>query len=809
MNRSDFKKLIAREFTKPDPQIYNAAPVLFEPNGRVWFAFTDEAPEGNKRRHVLMAYDGKDWIEHKAVRGVRYQGVCPNHAQERTDGANAFIDGRAFFACDGAVEGFDGSNWSMRRLSEPVKGSTALPKLIREPDGKGLLAVLNSRDARLFRWRAGEWREVCVPPVSLSGVVAVAPGGTKGAWVLGSGGGIAFADYEATVVRLEDWVDRLSASEIGDRDAATAALEAAGPGIVVRLIELQQTVQFRDADSSARFVQIIEALQARQRTAPSTEQPRSCSFGPYTFQPLRALWGDGYGHTFAAGLKMHRADESAQEAEAGLVMLDSEGVFLPMRNEQLALRWASLYAEWGCGSGALVVGQGESVWLPGDRRRVPAALFDMKKGKIIAECPDPSFHYLQATKRDGTLFVARECTRTGGTGPIMALRPGATDNRRNLACISSLDISRTFCILDDGSVVAQDPKGLWLVFRSGKWDTLPRRELASRDALRMIPGRNGAFLSQDAQGWSLVAPHEVFSEASLDELFRKHHKEIQSHFVGSPLTGYNGREPSIAFDRAGNVWLSQRPDLHLQVLVEDKWIDATRQLKKMGLRDGCVTFLAPVGEGNQIYMTDYGLRHDGGGSFLGHVTDGKLAFVKAPHCTYETEMPRPIREPAGALWVAATNGFANGTSDAIVGNSATRITDIGVTADVKDARPILADASGNAWLLRTQTPVTFFIWHDGKITCVLEVAGFDEYSRLFSDKPGSVFAWTSAGVQHFVEDAPHAGIYRLVNIYAISDQSESVEDVEFSPSGWLVALTTSSRSTSEKYRLKIFALPND
>ena len=72
MTVATIKEEIQREFDSPTPQFAGAEPVLFEPEGRVWFSLR---PAGCL---MLLGYDGKEWIDH-TILGYEdmIEGHCP------------------------------------------------------------------------------------------------------------------------------------------------------------------------------------------------------------------------------------------------------------------------------------------------------------------------------------------------------------------------------------------------------------------------------------------------------------------------------------------------------------------------------------------------------------------------------------------------------------------------------------------------------------------------------------------------------------------------------------------------------------
>lgn len=82
----------------------------------------------------------------------------------------------------------------------------------------------------------------------------------------------------------------------------------------------------------------------------------------------------------------------------------------------------------------------------------------------------------------------------------------------------------------------------------------------------------------------------------------------------------------------------------------------------------------------------------------------------------------------------------------------------------------LADPAGNVWLSEIQgkLPSYFHLWRDGKITQQLEISGYESGGILFSDRPGSVYANTPVGLQHWVAEEPEFKTFRYDRTYGMS-----------------------------------------
>lgn len=123
---------------------------------------------------------------------------------------------------------------------------------------------------------------------------------------------------------------------------------------------------------------------------------------------------------------------------------------------------------------------------------------------------------------------------------------------------------------------------------------------------------------------------------------------------------------------------------------------------------------------------------------------------------------------------------------------------------------MLSDEAGNIWLCNIQGPVqdTYNVWRNGKIVQKLQIPRADRNTFLFSDKPGSVYAWTVSGLQHLVADGPTFDRYRVVRLYPIEGISGQSLSRGYSKHGYLVALTASEARSVLYYYLHLVKLPD-
>ena len=123
--------------------------------------------------------------------------------------------------------------------------------------------------------------------------------------------------------------------------------------------------------------------------------------------------------------------------------------------------------------------------------------------------------------------------------------------------------------------------------------------------------------------------------------------------------------------------------------------------------------------------------------------------------------------------------------------------------------PVLADEAGNVWLCDIRGPIqdTYNVWRDGKVVQRVQIPHADRNTFLFSDQPGSVYAWTISGLQHLVADGPTFDKYRLERLYPLEGISGQSLSRAYSKHGYLVTLTALDTRTAPYYYLYLIKLP--
>ena len=153
------KQVVEREFRKPAPQLQGVSAIFFESLGT-----TPAEREQLKRlwvvcqsRTLLLGYDGSQWIERQ----------IPESELHYTHGASRsffqLADSLVFFTTSGCHVLRDGQ-WNYQDLQEksplaPFRPDAILePRAWIDPDGKGLLILVDVEKGALWHYRDGVWK---------------------------------------------------------------------------------------------------------------------------------------------------------------------------------------------------------------------------------------------------------------------------------------------------------------------------------------------------------------------------------------------------------------------------------------------------------------------------------------------------------------------------------------------------------------------------------------------------------------------------------------------------------------------------
>jgi hypothetical protein len=259
-------------------------------------------------------------------------------------------------------------------------------------------------------------------------------------------------------------------------------------------------------------------------------------------------------------------------------------------------------------------------------------------------------------------------------------------------------------------------------------------------------------------------------------------------------------------DKAGNIWRLEEGG-RLLVFVGDRWLLAHESLVEAGSPAGMISYITTLGDGQKIYGCDRNGAPDKFGAFFGEVKDGKLSFTVAPRILVRDENSLKVRDADEAIWGFAPIKEANGR----VQQQLICLGTDGIREKLEPfGNPKLVDAAGNLWVEKNvgNAGSTFKIWRKGEWVQELNIPDLTKNYPFFSDRPGSVFAWTSQGLQQLVADAPDFKQYRLGKLYSIDNLSGEVTTLAYSKQGYLV-LVMQGGSSNSPWTLGLLKLPEE
>jgi hypothetical protein len=190
-----------------------------------------------------------------------------------------------------------------------------------------------------------------------------------------------------------------------------------------------------------------------------------------------------------------------------------------------------------------------------------------------------------------------------------------------------------------------------------------------------------------------------------------------------------------------------------------RWLDAREALVRAGSSKGEIHGLATMEDGRRVYA--YETSSETGQwahAFIGELRDGEPAFYRAHLGGSPGDTWMPIkRDTDGCLWAPAqesvdwwSGGWSNRQFAVCIGRA-------GIEVINGAGWPVLCDLGGNTWLKRTfgqEWSDEFDLRHHDGPGGKVRVPTGDPHTRLMSDGPGSVYAWTDYGLCHMVADAP-------------------------------------------------------
>lgn len=527
----------------------------------------------------------------------------------------------------------------------------------------------------------------------------------------------------------------------------------------------------------------------------------STAFGSYVVAGVQALYQDTTGRILVAAASI---DDGDSVMRSGVVIREPDGQtrLFPSGGHPPG-RW--LHNVLGLPP-PILTDDGKQVWLTNRDTGEAPGLFDLERQEFVEMLPDAAFVCLHAVGDGGRLFVAR-----GGFGAsgqlIMVYTPGAKESEPLTATPKEIKRGLLTTMTAEGAIWTADAKEQLIRFDDDHWQVI-RPQTNDVSIRGILAGGGNVVLVEVGGEWVLYQGADEIGSGPLFELLENYCELLCKAFSPEHFRVPRQATMTLVGNRYGHLWLLQENDLWL--FANNRWYDSTDALESAGCRAGKVDYLAPVGDGGTVIVSNLRTASAGNSSFFGKLEEGKLRFTRALHIPYRFGNPRPgIRDLDGAFWLPSTgSGTRRSPVFANPRQWAARIKTDGAIEQLEVSGVArLADRSGNVWLSENNrlTPGKFRIWRDGKVVQELRIPAY-ENGLIFADRPGSVYAYTASGLQHVVADGPDYREYRLGQLYSISGVVGQPTFQTFSKQGWLV-ICTYANTPRPKAFLNLVELP--
>ena len=765
---------IEREFAKPSPVIVGAKPALFEPGGRVWF-ITQSARQFLSARQ-LLGYDGKTWVKRAAEEGNPFVGQCPGHRQGRVYGCNLWADDKAFFPQQAGVTWYDGKEWSYQAWPCEQADGAFDWVLVPDADGRELYALVKAAKRSLWRFRDGKWVEVPLPKDDAAGdVEGIAPALEGGVWLrTRSGMALHEGGEEIGEGAVAPWLSDLASGDFQVRERATAALVALGPGAASRLeAKLSAT---KDLEVKYRLREILD----HWRPAPGS----AAVFGDYLVSNVSLLATDLAGGLLVGGILRRKTEAGAR---GGVVWFGPKG------------EWRDFFAAGGLAGGApneprnvlplFWAPDRTGVWTPRPGTYKPAAMLSFASGTYTDQVPDSRFGWVHTVAADGTVFVGHGQAFPGAT--VAAYKPGAPDTRHLLSALPPVMLRGEGCVAvaDDGTILADTTSTGVGRFDGREWKPVNGLQSQQAPAVSLFAGTGRAVLAEFENRVVLCDQEKVYDAATYENLIERYGDAFARTMRGGRGRGWMKSSLSWAVDSRDNVWLLRQN--RLIVWSAGRWLDATAGLKEAGASAGQALHVAAAGDGSRVYVDDAGPGEAGEHCFLGEVRGGQAAFVRVAAPGATSDIIRDVRDAGGGFWVPSYHRETGKDGQQRVSPDSYRVTEAGIAEALRGCGPpLMADASGNVWLRDWWGGPygEFRVWRQGAALATVRVPTGDGSTTLFSDRPGSVWAFTPFALVHLAADAARPTEYRPTGTFFVPSLDAGLWGIVYSELGYVAAI---------------------
>jgi hypothetical protein len=807
-----FKKRMAREFTEKSPQFFGADLALFEPGGRVWFFLPQHC--------LLLGYDGKDWLDYVIPdTRDRVVGCCPTRGGFTAGRANRFAQGAAWFVCARSVLRFDGQNWSNQPLSGKLGQNPGNILLVASSDGRTVAACQTTsptEPAKYWLFQQGRWESrqaSAADPRNPGGnrrLMSMALGDAHTLWLVFSNGqleceNLGGEDPPDAAQDVTELIKLLADDAFATRQRAMRELLALGPSIKPQVEKALKGQP--DAEQDYRLKLILQSFLPK-RAAPGL--PASSEIGGVRVMAARQLFQDAAGKV---GVIAQSVCDRQSRQGPGVAVLDGNKPAQVIFAKNLANRSLAYQIE----NLPVAADSGRHAWWPRNLIGETVQLHDSEIDDFIDAAPMPLYGSVQAVSAEGRVFLAKFAAANPGER-IMVYTPGAPETRTILKMEKKPVMFPQFALTDDGAVWAFEREeatlrraGSWgakLVRYDGKSWTAPDVQ-PTQMPQSMTPGKGGVLLVQTPMESILYRGEKQIATGDLVDLIEKQREVFQKSFgPDMPPAAYdtNARQANqIAADKAGNIWRLDESG-RLLALVGNRWLLAHEALVAAGSPAGTVSQIMLLGDGQKIYGCDRNGNADRLPGFFGEVKDGKLHFSQAPKIEIPVGQSLDIREADGSHWAASYLKDPKG----VMRQYAVLLGTEGIREKLGPGGcPLLVDAAGNLWLMEKNFApggCTFKLWRKGEWGPEITVPNISRCFPPFSDRPGSVYVWTTLGLQQLVADPPEGNKYQLGQLYSIDELSGEVQTIAYNKQGYVVLLMQGG-SNNSPYTLGIVKLP--
>jgi hypothetical protein len=801
--QDDIKRSLEHEYRQPAPRIAGAQVALIQPDGRAWF-YLDF---GRK----LCGYDGQRWIEVDYPVDNHVCGNCPTRGQLLSTWSNRWADGKAWFLTRRGVSIYDGEKWIHQIMDETLKpGTPNQARLVMSPSGK-LAAVLVGQAFDLWVYEDGAWHHrgklnelsgssqhtnFCLTD---AGILWYLRDGVALRWH--RAGANARPEPDADAPELARLIEQLGADDFKVRESATEKLASRGAEIKPQLEAALAAAT--NAEIKQRLKQILmKAAIARPAKSIVTR------FGELEVSQPAAVMQDDQGRLLVAAEAVRKPGE---EFQPGLVIRGPDGQMQVLRGEGIVAPWRPYFRHRFA---PVLADDAKSLWLAAAESGRPAVRLDLASGQFTEELPDARFGWVNAIDAQGRVFASRLppfAINNAYGGALMVYTPGAPDPRKLLTA-TTLDVLSPQVLVDSEGCVWANRQGQGLVrFDGREWEVI--HPAADDVPTPLLVGGEGVMLAKGRKDYHLFRSGKQVATGELKTIAQDQRELLikafshQRHQPNTLPPHWQSVRTRIVADAAGDLWVQSGE--HIFVLVGEQWLDATPALQAEGVLTVMIRAPAAVGNGSKIYLSDQRPVQDRGKSVLASIVDGQLQLEPAPHFSRDPSLATDIRDPEGGLWIAQDSAAATsptrsaGMTSVIYGQRVLRLTDAGPLDDYKNAGwPILADHAGCIWLGRIYDQPTnrFNIWRR-KLVQELEIPGTDWVPHVVSDKPGSVYAWSSRGLEHLVAEEHPVFRYVLDATYAIPSLPPLVLFTSASQHGYLVFVTATNEPSRRQVHL--------